>query len=276
MTLARSTVLVAALYLPLAITAQTSNDVPPQLRNVSVQQKLNSQVPLDLKFRQENGSTVSLRQMLRGKPVILSLVYYRCPRLCSMTLTGLLKALRALDFNVGREFDIFTVSFDPLETPQLAAAKKSSYMEGYGREGSSPGWHFLTGDQREILRLTNSVGFGFEYDTTQKQFSHASVIMVLTPEGRVSRYFFGLEFSPRDLRLGLVEAADRRIGSPVDQVLLYCFQYDPHTGKYSVAILNVIRVFGVITVLLIVAFISYALRRGSRRKRARLREALMS
>jgi protein SCO1 len=276
MTLARSTVLVAALYLPLAITAQTSNDVPPQLRNVSVQQKLNSQVPLDLKFRQENGSTVSLRQMLRGKPVILSLVYYRCPRLCSMTLTGLLKALRALDFNVGREFDIFTVSFDPLETPQLAAAKKSSYMEGYGREGSSPGWHFLTGDQREILRLTNSVGFGFEYDTTQKQFSHASVIMVLTPEGRVSRYFFGLEFSPRDLRLGLVEAADRRIGSPVDQVLLYCFQYDPHTGKYSVAILNVIRVFGVITVLLIVAFISYTLRRGSRRKRARLREALMS
>jgi protein SCO1 len=193
-----------------------------------------------------------------------------------MTLTGLLKALRTLDFNVGREFDIVTVSFDPRETSQLAATKKAAYIEGYGRSGAGSGWHFLTGEQREILRLTNSVGFGFEFDTTQEQFAHASVIMVLTPEGRVSRYFFGLEFSPRDLRLGLVEAADHRIGSVADQVLLYCFAYDPHTGKYSMAILNIIRLFAVLTVILIAAFIAYAMRRDSTRKRARLREALMS
>jgi protein SCO1/2 len=276
MTLVRNSVMAAMLFLPFAAVAQTSNDVPPQLRNVRVQQKLNSQVPLDLKFRQENGEFVTLRQLMRGKPVILSLVYYTCPRLCSMTLTGLLKALRTLDFNVGREFDVLTVSFDPRETAQIATAKKAAYMEGYGRENASAGWHFLTGEQRDIIRLTNAVGFGFEFDTTQEQFSHASVIMILTPEGRVSRYFFGLEFPPRDLRLGLVEAADRKIGSVADQFLLYCFEYDPHTGKYSVAIMNVIRVFGAITVILILAFIAYTLRRDSLRKRARLREALMS
>jgi protein SCO1 len=272
----RNKILAAALCFPLTAVAQTSNDVPPQLRNVRVLQKLNSQVPLDLKFRRDSGESVTLRQLLRGKPVILSLVYYKCPRLCSMTLTGLLKAIRTLNFNAGREFDIVTVSFDPQETPALAGAKKSAYIEGYGRDGASEGWHFLTGEQREILRLTNAVGFGFEFDTTQEQFSHASVIMILTPEGRVSRYFFGIEFSPRDLRLGLVEAANRQIGSVADQVLLYCFEYDPHTGRYSMAILNVIRAFAAVTVVLIVAFIAYAVRRDSRRKRARLQEALMS
>jgi protein SCO1/2 len=276
MTFAQILMLITALCFPLSASAQTSNDVPPQLRNVRIQQKLKSQVPLDLKFVDESGASINLRQLMRGKPVILSLVYYRCPRLCSMTLTGLLKAVRVLDFNIGQEFDIVTVSFDPLETAPLAAAKKASYLEGYGREGAGQGWHFLTGDQREILRLTHAVGFGFEYDTTQEQFSHASAIMILTPEGRVSRYFFGLEFSPRDLRLGLVEAADNKIGSMADQVLLYCFEYDPHTGKYSVAILNVIRVLAVLTVILLTVFVAYALRRDSKRKRARLREVLTS
>jgi protein SCO1/2 len=273
MTILRNSVIIAAFCSCASVPAQTSNDVPPQLRNVRVEQKLESQVPLDLKFRSEGGSPVTLRQLFRGKPVILSLVYYNCPRLCSLTLTGLLKTLRTLDFNVGREFDVVTVSFDPRETPQLAAAKKTGYVTAYGREGASEGWHFLTGEQRDILRLTNAVGFGFEYDTTQEQFAHASVIMVLTPGGKVSRYFFGLEFSPRDLRLGLVEAADNRIGSVADQVLLYCFEYDPHTGKYSMAILNVIRLFGVVTVLLIAAFIAWTLRRESVRRRGRLREA---
>jgi protein SCO1 len=276
MSIVRSSALATALCLPLAAVAQTSNDVPPQLRNVRVIQKLNSQVPLDMQFRRESGELVSLRKLLRGKPVILSLVYYDCPRLCPMTLTGLLKAIRTLDFNVGREFDIVTVSFDPREAPALAAAKKARYIEGYGRESASEGWHFLTGDQREILRLTNAVGFGFEFDTTQEQFSHASVIMILTPDGRVSRYLFGIEPSPRDLRLGLVEAANHQIGSVADQVLLYCFRYDPHTGRYSMAILNVIRVFAALTVVLIGAFIAYAVRRESRRRHARLQEVLMS
>jgi protein SCO1/2 len=267
---------VAALCLPLAAIAQTSNDIPPQLRNVSVQQKLDSQIPLDLKFVDENGSSVAIRQLLRGRPVILSLVYYRCPRLCSMTLTGLLKALRVLDFTAGNEFDVLTVSFDPRETPQLAAAKKATYIAGYDRSGARDGWRFLTGEQREILRLTNAVGFGFEYDITQEQFAHASAIMILTPEGRVSRYFFGLEFSPRDLRLGLVEAADHKIGSAADQILLYCFQYDPHTGKYSMAIMNVIRLFGALTVILIVSFIVYTTRRDSFRNRAHIRGESMS
>jgi protein SCO1/2 len=272
----RNSVLAAILCIPLAAVAQSSNDVPPQLRNVRVEQKLNSHVPLDLKFRRDNGEPVALRQLFRGKPVILSLVYYNCPRLCNMTLTGLLKAIRTLNFNAGREFDIITVSFDPRETSALAAAKKAAYIEGYGREGASQGWHFLTGEQRDILRLTSATGFGFEYDTTQEQFSHASVIMVLTPDGRISRYFFGLEFSPRDLRFGLIEAADGKIGSATDQVLLYCFAYDPHTGKYSMTIMNVIRLFGAVTVVLIVGFIAYTIRREFRRKHARPREALMS
>jgi protein SCO1 len=276
MTFVRNAVLIVALCLPLAGTAQTSNEVPPQLRNVRVQQNLNMQVPLNIKFVDENGASVSIGQLLRGRPVILSLVYYKCPRLCSMTLTGLLKTLRTLDFNVGKEFDVVTVSFDPREKPQLAAAKKTVYIEGYGRAGAADGWHFLTGEQREILRLTDTVGFGFEYDITQEQFAHASAIMILTPDGRVSRYFFGIEFSPRDVRLGLVEAADRKIGSAADQFLLYCFEYDPHTGKYSMAIMNIIRLFGALTVIFIVAFIVYNVRRDSSGKRARLREALMS
>ena len=276
MKLLRNCVVIAALSLPLAGTAQTANDVPPQLRNVRVQQNLNTQVPLNIKFVDENGASVSIGQLLRGRPVILSLVYYKCPRLCSMTLTGLLKTLRTLDFNVGKEFDVVTVSFDPREKPQLAAAKKAAYIEGYGRAGAADGWHFLTGEQREILRLTETVGFGFEYDITQEQFAHASAIMILTPDGRLSRYFFGIEFSPRDVRLGLVEAANRKIGSAADQVLLYCFEYDPHTGKYSMAIMNIIRLFGALTVIFIVAFIVYNVRRDSSGKRARLREALMS
>jgi protein SCO1/2 len=261
-----NSLLIAVLALPLAATSQTSNDVPPQLRNVRVEQKLNSQIPLDVTFRDESGAPVTVRQMLRGKPLILSLVYYGCPRLCSMTLTGLMKALRTLDFNAGRDFDILTVSFDPLETPQLAAAKKAAYLEGYRRDGASAGWHFLTGEQREILRLTHAVGFGFEYDKTQEQFAHASAIMILTPEGRVSRYFFGLEFPPRDLRLGLVEAAGGKIGSVADQVLLYCFAYDPHTGRYSMAIMNVVRLFAVLTVILIALFILLTRKRTRRRE----------
>ena len=227
MTFVRSGVFIAAFCLPFAARAQTSNDVPPQLRNVRVQQNLNTQVPLNAKFVDENGASLSIGQLLRGKPVILSLVYYKCPRLCSMTLTGLLKTLRTLDFNIGKEFDVVTVSFDPREKPQLAAAKKAAYIEGYGRAGAADGWHFLTGEQRQILRLTDAVGFGFEYDITQEQFAHASAIMILTPDGRVSRYFFGIEFSPRDLRLGLVEAADRKIGSAANQILLYCFNMIP-------------------------------------------------
>jgi protein SCO1 len=256
-----------------ALWAQTSNDVPPQLRNVRIEQKLDSQIPLDLAFVDADGRHVTLRELMRGKPVVLSLVYYECPRLCSMTLTGLLKAMRAMPLDVGRDYDIITVSFDPREGPRLAHFKKAAYVERYGRDGAAQGWSFLTGEKREIGRLTSAAGFGFEFDASRNQFAHASAIMVLTPDGRVSRYLFGLEFAPRDLRLALVEASEGRIGSVIDQALLFCFDYDPHTGKYSMTILTIIRIAGVITVAAVVCFVLWGIRRDRKRSR-RVREAL--
>jgi protein SCO1/2 len=257
-------------------SAQTANDPPPQLREVRIEQKLNSKVPLDLQFTDSGGKPVHLRELISEKPVILSLVYYGCPRLCSMILTGLLRSMRALPLSAGEEFDVVTVSFDPRETPKMAAAKKLAYMEGYDRPGAADGWHFLTGSEREIERLANAVGFKFQYDPKTDQFSHASAIMVLTPEGRVSRYFYGIEYPPRDLRLGIIEASQNKIGSPVDQVLLYCFHYDPETGKYSLAIMNVIRLFGAITVLMICSFILIAVRWDRNRKRSLSPEGVLT
>jgi protein SCO1/2 len=228
---------------------------PEALRGVGIDQRLDQQVPLDLVFRDEQGQAVSLASLMRGKPVILNLVYYDCPMLCTLVLNGLLSAMRALPFDVGKEYDVITLSFDPTETPELAARKKATYLEQYRRPGAEQGWHFLTGDAASIERLTDAVGFHYRYDPQRKEFAHAAGLTVLTPRGSIARYFFGVEFAPRDLKFGLLEAAEERIGSPIDQLLLFCYHYDPSTGRYSAAVLNGVRAAGVLTMLALAGFI---------------------
>lgn len=248
------------------IAGQTANQAPAQLRNVGIDQKLNKHLPLDVQMKDEAGNTVAIRQYFGTKPVILSFVYYSCPRLCSMQLTGLLKSLRALSFNAGKEFEVLNISFDPREKPPLAAQKKATYVAGYGRSGGEAGWHFLTGEPAAIQRLTNTAGYRFEYDPHTDQYSHASAIMVVTPDGRLSRYFYGIEYSTRDLRLALVEASAGKIGSVVDQALLYCFDYDPQTGKYSMGIMRAIRLGAVLIVFFILWLVVRSLRRERRQR----------
>jgi protein SCO1/2 len=226
-------------------------EVPAPLQSVGFDQKLDQQVPLDLEFRDELGNRVRLRDSFDGKPVILVLAWYRCPQLCNEVLNGLVRALLDIPLDLGKDFNIVTVSFDPRETPELAAAKKHVYLERYGRARDASAWRFLTGEEEPIRELTDSVGFRYSWDARTEQFAHASGIVVLTPDGRVSRYFFDIRYSPRDLRLGLVEASGGKIGSRVDQVLLYCFHYDPAIGKYGVTIMNVVRLGGVLTMLAI-------------------------
>jgi protein SCO1/2 len=240
-----------------AVPALAASDtLPPQLEDVGIDQKLDAQVPLDLTFRDEAGESVKLDEYFhRGKPVILTLVYYECPMLCTLVLNGLVSALRTLSFDIGKQFEVVTVSFNPQESPQLAAKKKETYLQEYRRPGAENGWHFLTGEGAAVESLARSVGFRYRYDPTIRQFAHGAAIMVLTPKGRVARYFYGVEYAPRDLRLGLIEAAEERIGNRVDQLLLYCFHYDPATGKYSAAVLNIVRLAGVATVVALLGFI---------------------
>ncbi len=247
---------------PAAVHAQPV--LPASLRDVGFDQKLDTQVPLELTFRDEDGRAVRLRDYFDGKPMILVLAYYRCPMLCDQVLNGLVRAMLDLPFDAGKEFDVLTVSFDPREQPALAAAKKKNYLERYGRPGAERGWHFLTGDEDNIQRLAQAVGFRYRYDAKNDQYAHASGIMLLTPDGKLSRYFFDVRFAPRDLRLGLVEASEQRIGSPADQVLLYCFHYDPIEGRYGPTIINFVRAGGVLTMIGIGVF-TYCLWRGGRR-----------
>jgi protein SCO1 len=225
--------------------------LPPLLQGIGIDQRLNEQVPLDLHFRDEFGKTVRLGDYFGKRPVILSLVYFGCPMLCTMAENGLLHSLQEVKFTVGHEFDVLTVSFDPHDTVELAAAKKAVYVGLYGRKGAGAGWHFLTGDEAEIQRLTHAVGFRYRYDPQAKQFVHATGIMLLTPQGRVARYFYGIYYPSRDLRLGLVEASANKIGSPVDEVLLFCCRYDPATGKYGVIISRIMQISGLMTILFI-------------------------
>ena len=235
------------------------------VRNAAIDQKLDSQVPPDLAFRDEAGSTVRLGDYFaRGKPVVLSLVYYRCPGLCTMTLNGMSRAFKPLQFSAGKEFEVVTVSIDPHETPQLAAQKKAEYVRQYGRAGAGNGWHFLTGDAPEIKRLADAVGFRYLYDPATNQFAHSAGIMVLTPAGRVARYFYGLEYSARDLRWGLVEASEGRIGSVADTVNLLCYAYDPASGKYGVPVMRTLRAAAVLTMATLAAFVLLMIRRERR------------
>jgi protein SCO1 len=235
---------------PLPVMQNPSGD-PALIKDIGLDQKLNAQVPLDLKFRDERGATVTLGQYFGKRPVILTLVYYECPMLCTFVLNGTLNTAKSMVFDMGKEYEIVTISIDPKETPLLAESKHTMYAGLYGRPGAVTGWHFLTGEEASIRRLADAVGFRYVYDKTSEQYGHASGIMVLTPQGRVSRYFYGIDYSPRDLRLALVEASGGSIGSPVDQILLTCFHYDPMTGKYGLVISRVVRWAGAITVLAI-------------------------
>ena len=251
------------LYSSRPYEARAPSGLPKALNDVGIDQKLNGQLPLDLGFKDENGASVKLGDYFGKKPVVLSLVYYQCPMLCNQVLNGMVTGFKVMNFKPGQEFEVVTVSFDPRETPTLAAAKKNTYVNYLPEDrrlGAASGWHFLTGDEASIKRLTDAVGFRYHWDDATNQFVHASAIYVTTPEGKLARYFYGIEYAPRDLRLGLIEAADNKIGSPVDQLLLYCYHYDPATGKYGAAVMNIMRVAGVITVFAIVVLL-FALRR---------------
>lgn len=245
----------------------TADHGPALLRDIDFDQRLNARVPLDLAFRDEIGRPVRLADYFGHKPVILVLAYYECPMLCSLVLNGLLRSLRTLSFDVGDQFNVVTVSFDPIETSILAAAKKKSYIERYGRIGAADGWHFLTGEEGPIRQLADAVGFRYAYNAEKSQYAHATGIMVVTPQGRIARYLYGLEYPPRDLRLALVEASTNTIGSAVDHVLLYCYQYDPATGRYGVLIMNVIRLAGLATVLTLGTFMAVMFRLDRRNRR---------
>ena len=246
--------------------------LPKALQEVGIDQKLGQQLPLDLVLRDENGQEVKLGQYFGKRPVVLSLVYYSCPMLCTQVLNGMVGAFKTLSFVPGEEYEVITVSFDTRETPALAAAKKATYVNylpATKRAAASNGWHFLTGDEATIKRLTDGVGFRYHWDEATNQFAHASGIMVLTPEGKLAQYYYGIEYSARDLRLGLVEASANRIGSPVDQLLLYCYHYDPATGTYGAVVMNMVRLGGILTVIAIVGLILMLSVIGSARMRLR-------
>lgn len=260
----------ALLALALPVSAQPAESslpagaLPRELNDVGLDQRLGEMLPLDAEFRNEADEAVSLGDYFDRKPVVLALVYYECPMLCSLELRGLEKALRAMTLELGSDYDVVTVSFDPGETPALAAEQKKKYLSGHRGDRAAEGWHFLTGGEESIRRLAEAVGFRYTYDPETDQFTHVSGIMVVTPEGRLSRYFYGVDYAARDLRLGLVEASENQIGNVVDQVLLYCFHYDPLQGKYNLVIMNTLRLFGGLTVLLILGFVFVMLRRDRR------------
>ncbi len=236
--------------------------LPEALKDVGIEQKLDARLPLEAEFRDEAGRTVPLSTFFHSKkPVILAPVYYRCPMLCTQILAGMESSLRAVSFDAGRDFEVVAFSFDPKDTPADAASKRDMYVKRYGRPNTANGWHFLTGDEANIRALTDALGFHYKYDPKTDQFAHASAIMIATPEGRLSKYFYGVEYAPRDVRLGLVEASQNKIGNPVDQILLFCFHYDPVTGKYGAVVMNMVRFAGAAFVLIAGTFLLFVLRR---------------
>jgi len=233
------------------VMSPPANVRPPYLTNVGIEQRLDGQIPPDLAFVDDAGRAVKLGDYFGQKPLILNLVYYNCPMLCGEELAGLSSAMKVVKFDIGKEFEILTVSFNPKETPTLAAAKKQEYVKRYGRPNAAAGWHFLTGPAESINTLTKAVGFQYQYDESKNQYAHATAIMVLTPQGRISRYFYGVDFPPKDLRMGLVEASQGKIGNAVDQVLLYCYHYDPAAGRYGAVVSNILKIGGVVTLVLL-------------------------
>jgi protein SCO1/2 len=244
--------------------AMPASQTPPALQQVRFDQKLDARLPLDATFRDETGRTVRLGEYFGKRPVVLAFVYYECPMLCTQILNGLVRGLGVLDQTAGTEFDVVAISFDARETPVMAAAKKAVYLDTYKRPGAEPGWHFLTGDDANIRRATGAAGFQFSWDEATQQFAHASGVIVVTPDGRLARYLFGIEYPPRDLKFALMESSAGRIGSVVDQVLLYCYHYEPTTGTYSLVAMNAVRLGGAVTVALLLGFVGMSLRRDHR------------
>ena len=231
------------------IMSPPANVRPPGLKNVGIEQRLNEQIPADLLFRDETGKQVRIGDYFGKKPLILSLVYFRCPMLCSEVLSGVEGSLKALTFNVGNEFDVLTVSFDPKDTPEAATEKKADILKRYHRPGAEKGWHFLTGSEESIRALTNAVGFSYEYDPKTDQFAHSTAIMILTPQGKIAQYYYGIEFPPKDIRLGLIQASENKIGTLADEVILYCYHYDPKAGRYSAIISRILQLAGGLTIV---------------------------
>jgi protein SCO1/2 len=234
---------------------------PGLLKQVGIDQRLNDQVPLDLMFKDETGRDVRLGEFFGKRPVVLALVYFECPMLCTQVLNGAVSALGVLTFDVGKEYDVIAVSINPKESPALAAEKKKAYLERYKRPQTAAGWHFLTGEEKNIRKLADSVGFRYAYDPEIQQYAHGAGIEILTPHGVVSKYFYGIEFSPRDIRFGLIEASDERIGTVVDNALMLCYHYDPATGKYGASAMRAIRIGAVATVMAFLSFLFVSLRR---------------
>ncbi|MEW6756500.1 MAG: SCO family protein [Candidatus Latescibacterota bacterium] len=262
--------ILACLLLGVLTGAPGGQPLDPSLRQqIRIEQKLGAQVPLDLTFTDETGAPVRLGQYFGDRPVVLALVYYECPMLCTQVLNGLVRGLRPLGLHIGEEFEVVTVSIDPEESAELARQKKEEYVREYRRPASAAGWHFLTGQPQAIAGLAGAVGFGYEYDARTDQYIHASAVMVATPEGRLSRYFYGIDFAPRDLRLGLVESSSGRIGSPVDELTLLCYAYDPQTGRYGFAVFAALRLGAVATVLALGTYIAVMLYRERRRAAGR-------
>lgn len=248
---------------------QASQGLPPILQNVGFEPPLNGQLPLDLTFRDETGRSIRLRDYFTNRPVLLALVYYGCPMLCDQLEQGVVGSLRMLSFNPGRDYEVVFVSFDPRETPEMAGQKKASAMKQFHRPETAGGWHFLTGSEESIEALTKAANFRYAFDEKSGLFAHASGILLLTPDGRISRYFYGVEYPSRDVRLGLVDASAGKIGTAIDHVLLYCFQYDPSSARYSASILKILRLGGVLTIVCLVAGVLIFRRRdlGARRKK---------
>ena len=255
------------------IMSPPSNIRPPYLQNVGIEQHLDAQVPPNLAFVDDAGRPVKLGDYFGKKPLILNLVYYNCTMLCGEVLSGLTGAMKMVKFDVGNEFDVLTVSFNPQETSAIAAAKKQDYLKRYGRPGAASGWHFLTGPAASINALTKSVGFQYQYDPKINQYAHATAILVLTPQGRISRYFYGVDFPPKDLRMGLVEASQGKIGNAVDQVLLYCYHYNPATGKYGAVVSNMLRLGAGLTILMLGALLFILIRLDKAAPRRTVNEA---
>jgi protein SCO1/2 len=242
---------------------QSSATMPAQLQNVGFDPRLNAQIPLDLSFTDENGSPVQLRDYFKQKPVVLAFVYYGCPMLCNQVELGVVGALKMLSFTPAREYEVVFISFDPRESADMAAQKKKSALSHFGRPETAAGWHFLTGTKESIDTATKAANFRYSFDTKSQLFAHASGIMLLTPDGRISRYFYGVEYPGRDVRLGLVDASSGKIGTPIDHVLLFCYHYDPSSATYSASILKIIRMGGILTVLCIVGGILVFRRRDA-------------